>query len=42
VAATILPSVEGSKEVLKLEESLRRAPSVYVASLAPCKVDRDL
>jgi hypothetical protein len=28
VAATTLPSVGGSKEVLKLEESLRRASSV--------------
>jgi hypothetical protein len=42
VAATTSAVVEGSKEVLKLEENLRRASSVYVASQAPCKVDQDL
>jgi hypothetical protein len=42
VAATTLPVVEGPKEVLKIEESLRHASFVQVAPHAPCKVDQDL
>jgi hypothetical protein len=42
VAASIPLAVEISWYVPKLEESLRRTSSVYVAPLAPRKVDQDL